>query len=71
MTFKEFKKWANERICDGQWSIGHAWLTQDIYKIMHGTNIFNRRKIWKQKCESRAIAIVEDVRRKQEGLKKK
>lgn len=67
MTFKEFKKWANERACDGQWGMSHVLLTQDIYVTMQGTNIFNRRKIWKQECESRAIAIIEMLKEQKNG----
>lgn len=68
MTFKEFSKWANDRACDGQWGLQHAMATSEIYKAMNTVKFFKER-FWKKNCESRAIQIVESVKKISEQLK--
>ena len=60
MTFEQFRKWANQRACDGQWDISHIIRTREIYAKMIKVKFF-KRKYWKKHCEKLAIELVEDV----------
>lgn len=68
MKFKEFKRWANERACDGQWGIQHFIATMEIYAVMNKVRFF-KEKFWKKNCEEKAIKIVESVKHIKEQLK--
>lgn len=70
MTFKEFRKWANERACDGQWGLTQAIETAEIYDNMRKAKLFKKR-YWKNNCEERAIKLVESVNQITEQVKEK
>lgn len=61
MSFKEFKRWCNDRACDGCWSMLTAMacigLMNDIKKIP----FWKRKKAWKEKEQQVLDEIVNPI----------
>lgn len=51
MKYKEFKKWCNERVCDGCWNLKQATFCIDIIKYIDAYWFWQREKVWKEEYE--------------------
>lgn len=51
MTYKEFKKWCNQRASDGCWSLKQAQYCIDVMKYVNTHYFWQREKVWKQEYE--------------------
>lgn len=49
MSFKEFKKWCNDRACDGCWGFLDALVCIDIIREIDRLPFWKREKVWKEK----------------------
>lgn len=48
MTYKEFKKFCNDRACDGYWCAEDAVLCIQTLQVMKRTPIWKRKEVWKE-----------------------
>ena len=48
MTFKQFKRWCNDRACDGCWGYEEAVLCCEIIGNMMKIPWWRRKKTWKK-----------------------
>lgn len=48
MTFREFKKWCNQRSCDGYWSLSAAKICISIIDDIRKDPFWKRRKHWNE-----------------------
>ena len=48
MKYKEFKKWCNERACDGCWSLKQAQFCIDVMKYIDCHWLWQRERVWKE-----------------------
>lgn len=55
MTFKEYKKWCNERACDGCWGLIEAMSCIELYQTIEKLPFWKREKIWKEKYEQQVL----------------
>ena len=55
MTFKEFRKWCNQRACDGYWGIVTASACISIMKSLQSVPFWRREKVWKREFENSAV----------------
>ena len=55
MTFKEFRKWCNQRACDGCWGIVTASACISIMKSSQSVPFWRREKVWKREFENSAV----------------
>jgi hypothetical protein len=46
MTYREFKKWCNERACDGYWGLREAIICGQIIGKINDTPFLKRKKVW-------------------------
>lgn len=46
MTYREFKKWCNERACDGYWGLREAIICGQIISKINDTPFLKRKKVW-------------------------
>ena len=51
MKYKEFKKWCNERACDGCWSLKQAQFCIDVMKYIDCHWFWQRERVWKEEYE--------------------
>lgn len=51
MTYKEFKKWCNQRATDGCWSLKQAIFCADVRKYIDSHYFWQREKVWKEEYE--------------------
>lgn len=61
MTYKEFKKWCNERAADGRWPLHYALYCLDVYDSIYNTHFWKREKIWREKYEHTISFIIDDI----------
>lgn len=69
MTYKEFVKWTDKRVCDGQWGAQHFIKALELHSVMNDIKFF-KEKYWKANCEKEAVELVEDVNRIAKYLKR-
>lgn len=48
MTWKEFQKWCNERVCDGCWGYTEAKICIDVIMRIRKLPFWRRKKAWKK-----------------------
>ncbi len=51
MTYKEFKKFCNERATDGCWSLKQAQFCIDVRNYIDAHWFWQREKVWKEEYE--------------------
>ena len=69
MTFKQFRKWCNERACDGCWGYHEAILCIDVGREILKLPSWKREKVWKQ-IELRMLnEVIEPTNRKIQELR--
>ena len=69
MTYKEFKKWCNNRCCDGCWGLQEAVICVSIIKQINSKNFFKRQKIWHEVFEKDILkCIIEPINKKRKEL---
>ena len=51
MKYKEFKKWCNERACDGCWNLKQAQFCIDVMKYIDCHWFWQRERVWKEEYE--------------------
>lgn len=51
MKYKEFKKWCNERACDGCWSLKQVQFCIEVMKYIDCHYFWQREKVWKKEYE--------------------
>ena len=61
MTYRQFKKWTDDRSCDGLWGFTHACAAVGLLSAMREQGFWSRRRWWKTFGEPSAEAIVADV----------
>ena len=57
MTFKQFKRWCNDRACDGCWGSEEAAFCIDLISDMMKIPWWKRNKVWK-KIEIKVIHVI-------------
>ena len=57
MTFKQFKRWCNDRACDGCWGYNDAIYCIDLIQTMMKIPWWKRERVWK-KIELQVLATV-------------
>ena len=68
MTFKEFKRWCNDRACDGCWGYEEANLCIELIDNMYRIPWWRKRKTWK-KIELRVLhAVVNPTNQKRKEI---
>lgn len=64
MTFKQFRKWCNDRACDGCWGSHDALYCTNLIDTMMKIPWWKRKRVWKQ-IEHRVIyAVVTPINQK-------
>ena len=58
MTYKEFKKWCNDRLNDGNWVYYDARWCIDTIDYVNKHHFWKRNKIWKSCYESWFISEI-------------
>lgn len=48
MTFKQFRRWCNDRACDGWWGHQEALLCIDVMSQIQKLPFWKRERVWKQ-----------------------
>ena len=64
MTYKEFKDWCNDRVCDGCWGALTAMICVEIVRDMGSTPFWKRRKKWRELEQKVVAEIVEPTNEK-------
>ena len=68
MTYKEFRKWCNDRACDGCWGYKEAVLCIELLQNMRKIPWWKRRKEWK-KIETQVLhAVVTPTNQKRQEI---
>ena len=57
MTFKQFKLWCGDRVCDGRWSFDDAKFCVDLLDDMNQIPWWRRKRTWK-KIENKVVFAV-------------
>lgn len=68
MTFKQFKKWCNDRACDGCWGFKEATYCIELIRNMMRIPWWRRNKVWREIETQVLCAIVTPTNRKIQGL---
>ena len=64
MTFKEFKLWCGDRVCDGRWGFDDAKFCIDLLDDMARIPWWRRKRVWK-KIENKVVfAVVTPINKK-------
>ena len=69
MTFKEFEKWCEERICDGCWGLKEAILCMEVLDYVKAHPFWARKKAWNDFRDRVVTQIVEPTNRKIQELR--
>ena len=66
MTFKQFRKWCNERACDGCWGMSTAIVCLRIAETVNRLPFWRRERFWRKINEDLKIVetFVEPVNKK-------
>lgn len=48
MKYKEFRKWCNDRACDGRWSMENAQYCIAVIEIFKYIPFWKREKVWQK-----------------------
>lgn len=66
MTFKQFRKWCNERACDGAWGPYNAVICLSVAKAVRRIPFWRRERFWRKIDEDLQIVetFVEPVNKK-------
>lgn len=48
MTFKQFRRWCNDRACDGRWGYDEAVFCIELVNKMMKIPFWRRNKVWKR-----------------------
>ena len=55
MTYKEFKKWCNDRASDGCWDMLTAMTCIDLIEEIKKVPFWKREKVWKNQYEAKVL----------------
>ena len=61
MTYKQFRKWCNDRCFDGCWGHEEALICLDVVSEIDKLPFWKRKKAWKQKEEFISNKIVNSI----------
>lgn len=61
MTYKQFRKWCNDRCFDGCWGHKEALICLDVVSEIDKLPFWKREKAWKQKEEFISNKIVNSI----------
>ncbi|MBQ0113294.1 MAG: hypothetical protein KBT03_09215 [Bacteroidales bacterium] len=65
MTYKEFKKWCELRVCDGCWGMTTAIFCIDLLKSIQKMPFWKRKSYWKNEWEDMVVnEIVNPINKK-------
>lgn len=64
MKYKEFKKWCNDRACDGCWGMTTAMICCSIISDINEEPFWKREKKWKEIENEIVTNIVEPIEKK-------
>lgn len=61
MTYKEFKKWCIDRVCDGEWNQLEACVCITIVRRINKLPFWKREKAWREKEKEVLDGIVNPI----------
>lgn len=61
MTYRQFKKWCNDRCFDGCWGYKEALICLNVYSEIDKLPFWKREKAWKQEEEFIVNKIVNPI----------
>ena len=70
ITYRQFRKWCNDRACDGFWSKDVAEACISILELMQTVPWHRRRKVWNRFSLTVMENIVGPINRKIEEFRK-
>lgn len=68
MTFKQFKRWCNDRACDGCWGYNDALYCIELVQNMMKIPWWKRKKVWKKIEPQVLYAVVTPINQKIQEL---
>lgn len=71
MTWKEFRKWCNERACDGCWGYREALTCIQVMKYIKKLPFWRRKKTWEQVEQLMLEKIINPTNQKIQEMKRK
>lgn len=68
MKYKEFKRWCNDRACDGCWGKQEALLCIEVMNMMAKVPFWKRNKVWKKIAHIMLVEVVTPTNQKRQEI---
>ena len=68
MTFKQFKRWCNDRACDGCWGYNDAIYCIDLIQTMMKIPWWKRERVWKKIGLQVLATVVTPINQKRQEM---